>query len=424
MENGIRAYLSQPVEMRATDWLVDCVIAAGAFGFGMIQLALFANLFIPDAITRAVLGIRAFAPTASETLSTLAICLPLVWRRRFPWPVFAVTLAAWLGLDLGTGFVSLSAIGVLVALFTLAYELPSGEAFVALGLALAAFVLSASLSMGDNFAMFSLFQNATFAIAVTMAGYALHVRQDYLDVADARLREAERLRASEEERARQAELTRESEASRRVEAERVRIAREVHDITAHSLSAVSIQASAAERLIDVDPAAARAAIEQVRSTARRSLEDMRSMIGVLRGDGSADTSPVEGTDRIGDLVDYLERAGIACDLRTSSYDRSCVPSHVDIALFGIAREACTNVVRHAHASRAQITLSSLDGAAVLEVWDDGDGVPEGFMERGHGVEGMGERARLLGGTLDVASPEGTGTLVRVAIPLRGAATSA
>ena len=421
MENRLKAYLRQPVEMRATDWLVDCVIAAGAFGFGMVQLALFANLFIPDAVTRTILGIRSIAPTAAETLFTLVMCLPLVFRRRYPWPVFAMALALWLAFGAGAGYVSLSVIAVLVALFTLAYERPNGEAFVALGLALAAFVVSMALSSTDGFAMFSLFQNATLAIAVTMAGFALHVRQDYLDVAEARIEEAERLRASEEERAHQAELTRESEASRRVEAERVRIAREVHDITAHSLSAVSIQAAVAERMLDTDPAAARAAIEQVRATARGSLEDMRSMIGVLRGDGAAETAPVEGTERVGDLVDYLENAGVACDLLAGAYDRSRVPAPIDVALFGIAREACTNVVRHARAAHATITLAVREDDAMLEVADDGQGLPAGERPAGgHGIEGMGERARLLGGTLDITSAPGAGTVVAVTIPLAGA----
>lgn len=416
METGIRRYLVQPVEMTATDWLVDAVVAAGAFGFAMVQLALFVNLFVPDAFTRMILGIQSAAPTASETAAMALGCLPLLVRRRFPWPVFASTLTVWLVADLAIGFVSLPVIAVLVALFTVAYERSSGEAFIALGTTLAALVLSVALAASNNLAMLMLFQNASLAIAVTMAGYALHTRQDYLAAAEARVQEAERLRASEEERAQQAELTRETEARRRVEAERVRIAREVHDITAHSLSAVSIQAAVAERLIDVDPEEAKAAVAQVRATAKSSLEDMRSMIGVLRGDDRAETSPVEGTDRMGDLVDYLEGAGVACDLSMSAYDRARVSAPVDIALFGIAREACTNIVRHAEAAHSRIVLTTEGDAATLEVTDDGKGLPPAGACRGHGIEGMRERAHLLNGAFDLASTEGAGTSLRISIP--------
>lgn len=420
MRPSVCSCLVQPVEMTATDWLVDGAIAAGAFGFGMVQLSLFANLFVPDAFTRMILGIQSASPGALETAFTLLTCLPLVFRRRFPWPAFACSLLVWLAFEAGFGFVSLSTIGVMVALFTLAYERPSGEAFLALGVVLASYVISITLSPTNNLAMLLLFQNAALAVAVTMAGYALHARQDYLEVAEARVREAERLRASEEERARQAELTRESEASRRVEAERVRIAREVHDITAHSLSAVSIQAAAAERLVGADPEAAASAIAQVRATAKGALADMRSMIGVLRGGEAAETSPVEGTERVSDLARYLEEAGVSCELDADAYDRSRVPSHVDVALFGIAREACTNIVRHAGASSARIALSVRDGAAVLEVSDDGRGMPGGGQEPGggHGIEGMRERARLLGGELRLAETEGGGASVRVRIPIR------
>lgn len=404
--------LYQPRQMTATDWLVDIVICLGAFGFGMMQLFLSASLFVPDTFTRMILGIQSVTPTIYAFAATLVSCAPLVIRRRYPWPVFIAALVLWVFFDWGFGITSLSMVGVLVALFTLAYERGHGEAFVAGIITLAVMVFSALFGSSSSLAALLVFQNMTLAIAVTLAGYALNARQEVAAQAEARAQEAER--------------TRESEASRRVEEERVRIAREVHDITAHSLSAVSIQAAAAQRLVDVDPEAAKDAIAQVRSTAKSSLEDLRAMVGVLRagtgedadnGAPSAQTAPVEGTDRMSDLVDYLQDAGVHCDLMMGSYTRKSVPAHIDIALFGIAREACTNIVRHAQAHHARILLACENEAAVLEVTDDGNGINLAAASDGHGIEGMRERASLLGGTVSIENADSAGTVVRVRIPL-------
>lgn len=142
------------------------------------------------------------------------------------------------------------------------------------------------------------------------------------------------------------------------------------------------------------------------------------MIGVLRdGSQATETEPTRGTDRLGDLVDFLEAAGVSALLDEMRYERTRVPAYVDIALFGIAREACTNIVRHAQATRAWMHLALVDGCAVLEVADDGCGISQ--ATGGHGIQGMGERAQVLGGTLEVASREGGGTVVRAEIPYRG-----
>ena len=252
----------------------------------------------------------------------------------------------------------------------------------------------------------TVFQNMALALAAAFAGYALHEHQ-------------ERTRAIEE-RAIAAERGRDAEARRRVEAERVSIAREVHDITAHSLSAVSIQAAAAERLVDRDPAAAKEAIAEVRRTAKGALEEIRAMIGVLRaGEGPAETTPTQGTDRMGDLVSYLEGADIEVTLDETAYDRACVPAFIDVALFGIAREAATNIVRHAGARRATLALSTKrEGFAELVVDDDGKGLAAPAAAAGHhGLLGMRERARLLQGTFSAfPSPLG-GVRIAVSVPL-------
>lgn len=395
--------------MNATRWLVDGVVAAGAFGFGMLQMTIAVNLLLPDEFTRLMLGIRALAPSALAITGILLTCLPLIGRERLPWPAFALCTGFWLLFTHLLGIGTFSLAGPLIALFTVAYDRSRTECLMA-GILLLCCVLAVPLLTPGPASPFNnliLLQNAILVVAVSLAGYAFHMREDFLEAAEARAQQAEQLQEAERLRAEEALRTADAEASRRVEAERVRIAREVHDITAHSLSAVSIQASAALRLMEADPAAAKDSLEAVRVTAKDALGEMRAMIGVLRGDApEAQTRPTQGTDRLGDLLDYLESAGIRASVDESAYDKARVPAYIDIALFGIAREAVTNIVRHSHATHASLRLAVGEGAATLQVIDDGVGMAPGELVTGHGLEGMRERVNVLGGQFEAAAREG------------------
>ena len=392
----------------ATDWLIDAVIALGAFGFACLQLTLAVNLLIPDDFMRRLMGIQAMVPTAMTVAAIALTTLPLVLRRKFSWAVFAWTLLSWCALQVELNGIALSVVGPLVALFTVASTRPRGEAVAACALAAAVFLFApAPPDQSRILTQLTAFQNATLALAAAFAGYGLREHQ-------------ERTRAIEE-RALAAERTRETEARRRVEEERVSIAREVHDITAHSLSAVSIQAAAAERLVERDPAAAKEAIAEVRRTSKAAHEEIRAMSGVLRtGEGPAETAPTEGTERMADLVAYLEGAGVQASLAMEGYDRTVVPAFIDVALYGIAREAVTNIVRHAGASEAfvELTADGAAGCARLAVEDDGRGLAGADVSGDHhGLLGMRERARLLHGAFVAAERAQGGTRIEVSIPL-------
>lgn len=404
--------------MTATDWAVDAVVAAGAFGFGCLQLILTVNHLIPDVALRRMLGIEAVVPTAFALVALGSTVAPLIARRAVPWAAFALSMLFWCIFQSQVGAVPLPLMGPLVALFTLAFERARNETLVAGALALAGLAFAPAVGSSWTLTSLTFMQNAAFMAVAAFAGYALRVRQGYVRAVEARACEAER--------------TRESEAQRRVEEERVRIAREVHDITAHSLSAVSVQAAAAERLVDVDPQAAKEAISAVRSTAKSALEEMRAMIGVLRSGEAAETEPTEGTEALGGLARYLEEAGVACALHDDRYDRALVPAFVDVALYGIAREATTNIVRHAQAVNAWIMLwtdvAGPEGTARLVVRDDGRGgsasraqrrasrAGEGGAGEGHGIEGMAERARVLQGAFEAVDLAEGGFEVSVSIP--------
>lgn len=410
--------------MGPKDWGVDIAVAVAAFLFGCVQLMLTASsIVIPDLALRQYLGMVNVVPNTQVFVALALTTLPLVARRKFPWPVFLFCLVTFLGLQNSFSGFSLTIVGPVVALYTIASERGRAEAVAAAVLAVAGLLFSDAPSRTASLALFTRFQNIAFVVAAALAGYAYRTHRAYV-------------RATEE-RAAEAERTREEEAARRVEEERVRIAREVHDITAHSLSAVSIQAAAAERLIDRDPAAAKEAIVTVRATAKSALDDIRSMIGVLcADDGAAETAPTSGTERLGDLAAYLRDAGLDASLDVRGYDRATVPAHVDMALFGIAREAATNIVRHANARTASIRLTAEEGRARLVVEDDGSGcgvstadqahaaLPQAVDGAGHGIAGMAERVHLLGGTFSAGDKAGGGFRVVACLPLKGNGTEA
>ena len=426
---GKQDILMSPRRMEPKDWALDAGIACAAWIFGCLQLVLEAsNVIIPDLAMRQYLGLVNVVPTAAAYAAVAVTTLPLVLRRKFPWPVFAFTGVAFLALQSTMDSLSLPLFGPLVALFTIGDERSRNEVVAAAALLGLAVLLSVSSERTASLTFVMRVMNLALVLAAALLGYALQANRVAAQALKARAEEAER--------------TREEEAARRVEAERVRIAREVHDITAHSLSAVSVQAAAAERLVERDPQAAKEAIAAVRATSKQALDDIRGMIGVLRhGDDPAEVTPTASTERLEDVCDYLRKAGVETTLDRAGYDRAQVPTHVDVALYGIAREAATNIVRHAEAHRAYVCLRTVDGWAQLTVEDDGRGcgTPEAYVAggdsapqsdaaellpqaadgSGHGVLGMAERVGVLGGAFSAGDVAGGGFRVIASIPLGG-----
>ena len=411
---GMDSVLIHNKEMTPRDWAIDVAVAMAAFAFGAVQLMVSASLILPDETLRRMLGIEAVVPAISSFIALALTTFPLVARRKSPWLVFVFTLVVFVGLQNTFHGSTLAVFGPMVALFTIVVECSRVE--MAIACVASALGLAAATYGGTSAALWfwAYVQNLVLMAASALGGLAVCAHRDSVRATEQRAEEAER--------------TREEVAARRVEEERVRIAREIHDITAHSLSAVSIQTAAAERLIERDPAAAKEAVSLAHKTAKEALEEIRAMIGVLRtGDSPAETTPTEGTARLMDLADYLQEAGVTATLDVSGYNREATPAFIDIALFGIAREATTNIVRHAHAKNASIVLESDGAKAMLTVRDDGDGsmgAADGVPSTGgHGVDGMKERAKLLGGTLDAGPLSSGGFRVRASIPVGDSSAS-
>lgn len=207
-----------------------------------------------------------------------------------------------------------------------------------------------------------------------------------------------------------------------VRAERIRIARELHDVLAHSLSQINVQAGVGLHLLERQPEKAGEALASIKETSKSALDEVRAVLGVLRAENGSDPSaplvPEPGLDRLPGLVASVAAQGVAVRL-DDRVDHDRVPKPVQLAVYRIAQESLTNVQRHAPgATVATVALSADAGELRLEVRDDGGGAAAPASEAGgRGILGMRERAELLGGRLSAGPADGGGFLVRATIPL-------
>ena len=202
------------------------------------------------------------------------------------------------------------------------------------------------------------------------------------------------------------------EASRRaVGEEQARIARELHDVIAHSVSVIVVQAAAADDVFDARPDQARAALRSIEAAGRETLGELRQLLGAVSG-------PAPGLGRLAELAEPLRAAGleVAVD-RAAGPD---LPAGVDSSAYRIVQEALTNTLRHARATRASVTIRQVGGSLELDVRDDGRGSGAAGSGAGRGLPGMRERAAMLGGTLEAGPLDGGGYRVHARLPLEPA----
>lgn len=222
-----------------------------------------------------------------------------------------------------------------------------------------------------------------------------------------------------EERAVRAEETRDSEARRKVSEERVRIARELHDLVAHQITLANAQASVAARLFDTRPEQARASLDELVSTTRHALDDLRATVGLLRqrDDAPAPSEPAPGLGELPVLVDSFHRARLAVSVQHEGEARSLPPA-VDLTAYRIIQEALTNVAKHSASGDARVQLTWDDEWVTITVVNDG-GTPR--MSRpespGFGLIGLNERALAVGGELTASDRPDGGFIVTARLPL-------
>lgn len=220
-------------------------------------------------------------------------------------------------------------------------------------------------------------------------------------------------------RERYRELSRTVKARRdaAAEAERLRIARELHDVLAHSLSQISVQAGVGLHLFDSRPEKARESLEAIKTTSSQALEEVRGVLGFLRAEGyPASRAPEPDLDRIPVLVETYRRAGLEVHYE-KSLTTTPAPA-IQLAVYRIVQESLTNVGRHAQAHSVTITLAEDGSDYVVTVADDGRGLPEGGADDGRGLTGMQERAELLGGRFEARPGTDGGLAIVARIPIR------
>lgn len=229
-----------------------------------------------------------------------------------------------------------------------------------------------------------------------------------------------RIRSTRAERAMGAARTlvaeREASARATLADERARIAQELHDVIAHSVSVMGVQAGAARTLMDTDADAAREALRNVEATARSSVAELQRLLTVLRTGGTEpNRAPQPGLAQLPALVAQVREAGLPVELSVSGMTAR-LPPGIDLAAYRIVQEALTNALKHAGAPTT-VNVARRDGHVQIEVRDVGPGIRDGGNQPGHGLIGMRERALLYGGTLDAGPDRDGGFVVRASLPV-------
>jgi signal transduction histidine kinase len=333
--------------------------------------------------------------TVAAAVSLLATGSVAVRRR---WP-FAVGVAVGWAFALQIGLVGdpqiiAASVGWLCALYALTVWTPPRRFALGTGLLLLGFGADATRPHG--FAGGS----AVF-FGIVMLAVMLLVR---------------RVLGDRERRVELAERERDLAAREAVVGERARIARELHDVVAHSVSVMVVQAQAGPRLPD-EPERVREAFRSIETTGREALVELRRLLGVLRGgEEHAATAPQPGLASLEVLVEQVREAGLRVDLRVEG-EPAQLPAGVDLSAYRIVQEALTNTLKHAGRAEAEVIVRYEAAAVELEILDNGVGPDTRANGSGHGLVGMGERVALYGGLLEAGSRNGHGFAVRARLPL-------
>jgi signal transduction histidine kinase len=341
---------------------------------------------------------------AVHVLLTLGVCASLAWRRRNPLEALAVASV----LVTAMTFPNYQTAGAPTVVFFLLYAVALhdtpvrsqiGVALVAIGVTVSALNRPPDLRGGNVVGTAFSFGGAW------IFGTVVRSRRDALME---KVKEAEQRATIETER-----------HARSVAEERLRIAQELHDVVAHSMSVIAVQAGVGAHVLESNPTEARHALENIATASRSTLNEMRRLLGVLRNeDGDkAEHAPAPRLEDLPALVARVEASGVEVDLSVESAPHE-LPAGVSLSAYRIVQEALTNVLRHAGAARARVDVRHEDGSIAIEVTDDGRGLAATSAHNGsgHGIAGMRERVAVYGGTLHTGPRPGGGFVVRARIP--------
>jgi signal transduction histidine kinase len=380
--------------------LVDVLVAA--------LVGVFAVFDVATASAHDVPGER--PADAVAYLLVVAASASLVWRRRAPITVLVVVTALISTFWLRDHGAYLSVLGLPALYAVAAHADDRRRAWWALTLSIVVLMVAASVSLldtADGFEYLNACSVTAFLIGAIAAGVVIRNR--------------ERIFVDTERRAAAAEADRLAEAERAVVRERSRIAREMHDVVAHSMSVVAVQAAAGREIVHADPDRAAEVFARIEAVGRESLTELRRMLGVLRdaGDDDASLAPQPGIADIASAVAESSEIGVATELVIEGRQRPLAPG-VELTAYRIVQEALTNVRKHGgRAASAVVRLSYETDVLVVEVADDGRGAATALsgVGTGNGLIGMRERVEIYGGELTAGPRPGGGYAVRAVLPV-------
>jgi signal transduction histidine kinase len=377
-------------------WLVDIGIALAVTGTQLA--AVYATVHWNHQHPHAAVGWASYVLLAVGGLS-------LIVRRRFPVVVLAVALgtALWAGAIGDTGMIWIVPIA---AFFNAVIARKRAAAIGSLVVGYTASFLGLWTSRpGHSSPLLALGVAAWLIVLLALA-------------------ELVRIRG---QRAAAVARSREDQLQRRASEERMRIARDLHDVLAHNISVIHVQANTALHLMDRQPERAREALTAINEVSKQALTELRSVLGVLRtADDDAPRAPSPGLDQLGDLVTSARAAGLEVTLRATGEQRR-LPADADLAAYRIIQEALTNTTRHSESRSAEVVIEYEDSCVRIQADDAGPArgngsTPNGQeVSAGNGITGMTERASALGGTLTAGPRPGGGFRVSAWLPLQGSA---
>jgi len=337
-------------------------------------------------------------PAAGVVLA-VAETLPLLWRRQRPLAVVALVTAFSLAMvALGVWILPLQ-LGI--ALYTLA---STCERRVARGAGIASVVVLTAALVGTDHPRFGdAAARVVFLVAAWLLGDGIGSRRAYV-------REIE-------EKAERLERERESESRRATAEEQARIARELHDVVAHNVSMMVVQAGAERRVLDGKSGTTHEVLETIERIGRGALTEMRRLVGMLRSDAGDPLAPQPGLEDLPLLVTQVSEAGLPVELQVEG-ERRELPVGIELSAYRIVQEALTNALKHAGQAQASVCVRYGVDSLELEIVDDGAGAPVPVANGGHGLVGMRERVALYGGRLDAGRRPSGGFAVRVLLPIR------
>jgi signal transduction histidine kinase len=359
---------------------VDTGLALVLAGIGVWYLWL---LDVPDPDTPGFFG-----PSLTSVALALATTLPVALRRRFPMTVLVIVAVFEI---LAIPLIPSTSIGAIIAGYTVATYCPRRKSIGAFTVVLAGFIVALYHFGQSRYVI----EYTAIIIGAWVVGEWQKIRRAYT--------------AELHRRTVQLAQEREQQARLAVAQERVRIARELHDVLAHHVSVMGIQAAAARRIVDHRREDALAALTAIETASRQAIDQLHQLVGLLRRSDETDdrvVAPQPGLEQLPALVAEIREAGLSVELIMEG-DQRPLPPTVQLSAYRIIQEALTNTVKHAGPAQAWVRLRYTDTGLELEVLDDGTGPPPTPRPGGNGLVGMRERVALHGGHLQIgARPEG------------------